>query len=491
MEGQGVPAALNYGLDQISGVSTNSFSIVSSSAGDEVSSGGRFTFLLPSVGIMDMKTSKVTFSLKLVGNGSRLPKYTTSLIDQIIIRAGGVTISQSQSGLFGAWRCIEEETGQVKTNEVSGHREVAGTMDYTGGILTANDAETYHTGIGSTSNLFEIDLGEISQCHPRLLDLSILPQISIEIVLANNTVLAAPKDSTLNKGQANNACVVNAGGLGVWSMLRPKLQANMYSLMSGAYENALRSRMEQTGFLQICFPNTVAFSQQFTGSARFSIAAMSLDKLTTVFRQRKHATAGGLVPLLGYASHTAASPTMNQIGGAGTANSGIARWQQKSQQFMLPTILPDPDVAGTGVVNGAGLDSAGVTAISYSNTGITTPITMQYSIQAALVPQYAVDQADLMALTCWANDIESLPDCRSYAEFFFNKCIFAYPLSLPKSEKDNRCSISGLSTIGSNAFITVNANGGNLNVNDFDALTFASTTAVLRVGSGKSIELIQ
>jgi len=45
MEGQGVPAALNYGLDQISGVSTNSFSIVSSSAGDEVSSGGRFTFL--------------------------------------------------------------------------------------------------------------------------------------------------------------------------------------------------------------------------------------------------------------------------------------------------------------------------------------------------------------------------------------------------------------------------------------------------------------
>ena len=491
MEGQGVPAALNYGLDQISGVSTNSFSIVSSSAGDEVSSGGRFTFLLPSVGIMDMKSSKVTFSLKLVGNGARLPKYTTSLIDQIIIRAGGVTVSQSQSGLFGAWRAIEEETGQVHTNEVSGHREVAGTMDYTGGILTANSAETYHTGIGATSNLFEIDLGEISQCHPRLLDLSILPQISVEIVLANNTVLAAPKDSTLNKGQANNACVVNDAGLGVWSMLRPKLQANMYSLMSGAYENALRSRMEQTGFLQICFPNTVAFSQQFTGSARFSIAAMSLDKLTTVFRQRKHATAGGLVPLLGYASHTAATPTMNQIGGCGEANGGIARWQQKSQQFMLPTVLPDPDAAGTGVVNGAGLDSAGTAAISYSQSGINTPITMQYSIQSALVPQYPVDQADLMALCCWANDIDTLPDCRSYAEFFFNKCIFAYPLSLPESEKDNRCSISGLSTIGSNAFITVNAAGGNLNVNDFDALTFASTTAVLRVGSGRSIELIQ
>jgi len=94
-------------------------------------------------------------------------------------------------------------------------------------------------------------------------------------------------------------------------------------------------------------------------------------------------------------------------------------------------------------------------------------------------------------LCCWANDIDTLPDCRSYAEFFFNKCIFAYPLSLPESEKDNRCSISGLSTVGSNAFITVSASGGNCNVDDFDALTFASTTAVLRVGSGKSIELIQ
>jgi hypothetical protein len=229
-------------------------------------------------------------------------------------------------------------------------------MDYTGGILTANDAETYHTGIGATSNLFEIDLGEIAQCHPRLLDLSILPQISIEVVLSNNTVLAAPKDSTLNKGQASNACDVNAAGFGVWSMLRPKLQANMCSLMSGAYDNALRSRMEQTGFIQVCFPNTVAFSQQFTGSARFSIAAISLNKLTTVFRQRKHATAGGLVPLLGYASHTAASPTMNSIGGAGTANCGIARWQQKSQQFMLPTILPDLDAAGTGEADAREVD---------------------------------------------------------------------------------------------------------------------------------------
>ena len=219
MEGSGVPSALSYGLDQISGVSTNSFSIVSSSAGDEVSSGGRFTFLLPSVGIMDMKTSKIGFSLKLVGNGSRLPKYTTSLIDQIIIRAGGVTVSQSQSGLFGAWRTIEEETGQVHTNEVSGHRECASSMDYVGSVLSANDAETYHTGIGATSSLFEIDLGEISQCHPRLLDLSILPQISVEVVLANNTALASCRDSNLNKGQANGACTVNAAGLGTWSML--------------------------------------------------------------------------------------------------------------------------------------------------------------------------------------------------------------------------------------------------------------------------------
>ena len=487
MEASGVPAVLQYGLDQISGVSTNSFSIVSSSAGDEVSSGGRFTFLLPSVGLMDMKSSKINFGIKLVGNGSRLGKYSTSLIDQIVVRAGGVTISQSQSGLYGVWNTIQEETGQTHQNEVSGHRECNGTMDAVGSILTANDAETYHVGIGATTNLFEISLGELAEIHPRLVDLSLLPQISIEVVLANDTVLASCKDSTLNKGQANNACVVNAASS--WSMLRPKLQANMYSLMSGAYENALRSRMEQTGFLQLCFPNTVAFSQQFTGSARFSIAAMSLNKLTTVFRQRKHATLGGFVPLLGYASHTAASPTMNQIGGAGAANTGIARYQQKSQQFMLPTVLPDPDAAGNGTVNGAGLDSAGTAAIDYGQGGITAPVNLQYSIQSALVPQYPVGQGEMMNLTCWANGIDALPDCKSYAEFFFNKCIFAFPLDLP-SERHDRCAISGLSTIGSNAFITVNGSGGNLNTSDFDCITFATTTSILRVGAGKSIELL-
>ena len=484
MDSAGIPNALLYAINSISGVSTNSFKVVSSSAGDEVSSGGRFSFMLPSVGLFDTKTSKITFSVKTTGAGTRLPKYATSLIDQIVVRMGGITVSQSQSGLYGVWNTIQEETGQTHQNEISGHRECLATMKSDGLILTAAGNESYHEGIGATSALFEIDLGEFAQCHPRILDLSLLPQVSIEVVLAGTAVLSAPKDSTKLRGQSNAVCAVNTVTSLGWSMLRPTLQANMYSLMSGAYENSLRARMEQTGFLQVCMPNTVSFSQAFTGSARFSISAMSLNKLTTVFRRKAFATAQGFIPLAGYAGLALTEATMNQVGGGANATTkqGIARYQGAFQQFSLPTKTPAHD-------EDKGKSTSGNDAMDYGNDDILTPVTLQYAIQSALVPQYPCDQAEMMNLTCWANNIDSLPDCKSHAEYFYNKCIFAFPLNLP-AEAHDRCSISGLSTVGSNAFIEVKGAGGNLDTTNYDCITFATTTSILRIGSGKAVELI-
>jgi len=480
----GIPNALAYSISQISGVSVNSFKITSATAGDEVSSGGRFTFLLPSQGILDLKTSKIQFSVKTTGSGTRLPKYATSLIDQLIVRMGGVTVSQSQSGLYGVWNTIQEETGQTHQNEVAGLRECLATMRSDGLILTADGNETYDTGIGATTALFEVNLGEMAECHPRLLDLSLLPQISIEVVLAGTSVLSAPKDSTKLRGQADAVCAVNTITSIGWSMLNPSLQANMYSLMSGAYENALRSRMEQTGFLQVCFPNTIAFQQNFNGSARFSVAAQSLNKLTTVFRRTDYATIGGFIPLAGYAGVALTEATMNQVGGGahGTTKQGVARYQGKFQHFSLPTKKPAHD-------EDKGLSTAGNDAMDYGNTSIDSEITMQYAIQSALVPQYPVNQGEMLNLTCWANNIDELPDCKSHAEYFYNKCIFAFPLNLPHEAQD-KCTLSGLSTVGSNAFIEVRATGGNLDSQHFDALIFASTTSILRIGQGKQIELI-
>lgn len=486
MENVGIPNALLYAINSISGVSVNSFKIVSSSAGAEVASGGRFTFQLPNVGLLDTKTSKIAFSIKTTGAGTRLPKFATSMIDQMVIRMGGITVSQSQSGLYGVWNTIQEETGQTHQNEISGHRECLATVSSDGTVMTSNGNETYEAGIGGTSALFEVDLGEFAQCHPRILDLSILPQISVEVVLAGTAVLSAPKNSLILRGAADNVCAVNTVTSLGWSMINPTLQANMYSLMSGAYEASLRSRMEQTGFLQICMPNTIAFQQAFTGSARFSISARSLNKLTTVFRRRTFATPTGFIPLAGYAGQTTGEGTLNSLGGGGTgqAKMGISRYQGAFQQFSLPTKVPAFDET-------KGLTAAGNDATDYGDATVKTSgaISMQYAIQSALIPQYPCDQANMLSLTCWANNIDQLPDCKSLAEYYYNKCIFAIPLNLPEEAKD-RCSITGLSTVGSNAFIEVRASGGNLNVSNYDALTFATTTAILRVGMGRSVELL-
>jgi hypothetical protein len=301
MENGSVPSVLSYALNQIQSVSVQSFQVQSSTGTGSVAPNGSIRFNLPQTGLMDFHTSKVYFSVTLTGNGARLPAYIDNLFSGIRVTAGGMTLIQNNN-LHGVISTLEYESGQYECDPLTGHKEVLDFTDAVGQNISAADTiETYGTGAGLHSRLFAVNLGALKTMCPRLVDLSLLPNIQVELIVAPASVIPAVKD-TIARGQADCICVAN-GSTPSFTIDRPVLNANCYAMLSSAYANGVRQRIADNGSITMKYKQNLAFTQNWTGSNRFSVASNSIDKITALWRLKGYQTGGlGLVPVNGRCS---------------------------------------------------------------------------------------------------------------------------------------------------------------------------------------------
>lgn len=463
-----LPSALNYALNQISGVSTNSFQVAPTSGAGSVTAGSQIRFLLPSVGMLDFKTTKISFSVKTSGNGARIPAYIGNLFQRIQVQAGGVTISQGSSH-HGVLETLKHKVGDKKPDYISGHPELLGTFTVDGKTLTTDDPETYDTKLGAHSRLFSIDLGEIAGISPRVVDLALLPQIEIILTVAPNNVLAAVKN--VGGRAADKLCTANAAASSAtFEILRPTLDCNMYSLMGGAYSAAVASRIQDVGFVQFCYSNNLVFNQVFNGSARFNVAAMSLKRLTAAFRLNSDepaTTVGGAVPVAGSSKGST---------GAVYDYVDVDRYEARCNQFKYPAKTPDQT------------EAKNVSGASWNYNLANDDLALQWKINSAMLPQYACDANECLEMTKWAYNKETLPS-KSLCQSLFNDFVFAVPLELPHNEWEKK-TISGLNSMGTNSYVELVGTGGNLETAKFDVFVIAECDTILRAGANKAIEVI-
>lgn len=462
-----LPSALNYALNQISGVSTNSFQISPTSGAGSVTAGSQIRFLLPSVGLLDFKTTKISFSVKTSGSGVRLPAYIGNLFQRIQVQSGGVTISQGSSH-NGVLETLRHKVGDKKPDYVCGHPEVLGKFALDGkAIGTADDNETYHAGLGLHSRIFSIDLGEIAGISPRVVDLALLPQIEIILTVAPNYVLTSVKDPD---GRATNKmCTKNtASASAAFEILRPTLDCNMYSLMGAAYSAAVASRIQDVGFVQFCYSNNLVFSQIFNGSARFNVAAMSLKRLSAAFRLTDATTIGGAIPVAG-SSKGAAGAVFDYLG-------DCDRYESAVNQFKYPAATPAQSEANN--VSGA----------AWNYNSVDNDLQLVWRINSARLPQYDCDANECLEMTKWAWNAETLPS-KSLCQSLYNDFIFAVPLELPHNQWEKK-TISGLNSMGTNSYIELCGTGSNLDTSNYEVFVFAECDTILRAGANKAIEVI-
>jgi len=474
----GIPSALSYSLNTLQGTSFNNFEVSPSTGAASVSAGGEIRFQLPNVGLLDFKTSKMTFSVTTTASkGARLPAHTDTLFSSMTVKAGGITL-YAGNNFHHILENVKYNMGVKKACGVTGHKDCLDGGDQEGTSLHADDASETYAGLGAANNIFSVDLGDMAKLSPRLLDLSILPALEITFRVNDDNCLSSIKNGV--KGRGNTAGATTDGPLAAKiTIVNPKFYCNMYSLASGAYQQAIRARMDDVGYLSICYDNHLCFNSSFTGSSRFSLSAMSLKRLTAVFRRNTATTQGAFIPIVGGATETIDGDdgaVYGILGSSRLAKSGISEYQGAVQSMCLPTVAPaaaaDVDKAAFGLYNA------------------TTPCNLAFKIQSAQIPQHFAGVDQQAELTKLAYNVEEFGKAKILPQYLANYYAFAIPLSLPESPLDKK-TISGLSTQSTNAFLELTSNGANVQTNgSYEVLIFACVDSILRVGAGKSIEVL-
>ncbi len=475
----GIPHALSYSLNTMQGTSFNSFELAPSTGTSSVGANGQIRFMVPNNGLLDVKTSKVTFSVTTTASkGCRLPAHADTLFQRLEVKAGGVTI-YSGSNFHGILENIKYNMGIKKACGVTGHKDFLDAGDAKGKFIgTANVSETYGEELGVASNMFAIDLGDFANIQPRLLSVDLLPSLEVILTLADNSVLSCVTSGILQRGAGSDITTVNSSASGAqFTVTNPRLYVNMYSLASGAYQNAIRSRMADVGYLSLCYDNNLCFNSEWTGSSRFSLSAMSLKRLTAVWRRKSASTISGAVPVAGgaCADFDGDGGVYGILGSSGANNGGIAEYQGAVQQFSLPTSEPAHNVT-----------SAAGASFHYDSANACD---FQWKIQSAQVPQYFADVVQQAELTKHAYNVEEFGKAKIMPQYLFNYHAFSIPLELPTSPLDKKV-ISGLNSMSTNMFVELTSSGSNRDLSNYDVLIFATIDNILRVGEGKAIELL-
>ena len=183
-----LPPNVSYFMQRLQGVSTSHFKVFPQS-GDSGSAGKIIRFELPSNSYVNMRSLRFMFNVTLTGAGGRVPNDVASFIERVSIYAGGVLV---QNG-FQGYNVLTHAKASLlggKCNPTLGHPEICRAVSsHDKSALTsggANIAESYTTSdVALCIDNWEGLLGSI-ECS--IIDLGLLPQITLEIQLADDAV---------------------------------------------------------------------------------------------------------------------------------------------------------------------------------------------------------------------------------------------------------------------------------------------------------------
>jgi len=496
MSGQ-IPSTLSLAVSKIAGLSTNSFKITPTTGSGSSGPGQQIRVLLPTAGFIHLPSTKLYFSVTTAVNGTRLPKFTSSLIQRVQILCGGVTISAGNPvhGIVESMKNVIRDEEKCLASE---HPEMVLGMDYlgkkfdyagTGGKPSAAP-ESYATGQADQAGIFSVDLGDFFQTlHPNYIDLALMGQIEVVLTVAENSVLSCVA-GTFDNGVANSFSLDGgAAGTSTFQIVNPVCIANMVSFLDSSYPMALRQKILDQGYVQYHFNEHITFQQAFNGNSRFNLAAASLNKIHTVFTSTDSLTQGGAVPIAGQAC--AAGGNANAcsypwVGAATLTNGagnvalcgGVQKYQGKFQQFKLPATEPAQNAAKNNT--GAAYD--------YS-AALAKPVELQYRINSTQVPNTFLNPQQVCEVTKYSNGLKEFKGIKSFIEFLFNKFVMSYRFNLVTNEWDVP-TISGLDSRNANSMIEVVSNGGNTALSGYNSLIVCDITKLVRVGDGKQLECI-
>ena len=314
------------------------------------------------------------------------------------------------------------------------------------------------------------------------------------------------------------------------------LQVQVLGLATSVLDQLVESRIASVGYLSLPFKNYYTYSSQMANSTmRFSANSASLDKLWITYRATSHATSGGVHAVIGHKLFGGLTNIGSAIlngavsgakvitfdlpvgrvttatglrkgdfvrGYAGTANACLSRIASvdSATQVTVEDNMTLGDNTGIDFMREMGVSSfdAGGTLGSNSEKYIskffrfrdptaaadTTPSTYSLQVNGATLPAYKLGVNEFYEISKQSAEsykIDKEMTLSQYKDSYFVQC-FAF--NLPGSDITRMA--SGLDTRAVSAQMGLELAG----VDDSQIDIFVETTAELRVGSGRSIEVI-
>jgi hypothetical protein len=427
-----LPPNVSYFMQRLQGVSTSHFKVFPQSS-DNASAGKIIRFEMPSNSYVNMRSLRFMFNVTLTGAGGRVPNDVSSFIERVSIYMGGVLV---QNG-FQGYNVLSHAKAALlgsKCNPTLGHPEICRAVSsHTGLTLldgggTALIAESYTgTDVALCIDNWEGLLGSI---EPSIIDTGLLPQITLEIQLADDAVCpcADTADLTIDLF-ASGAAASTASA--TYALSNLALHCEVIGMATSVLDQIVEQRISSVGYLSLPFKNYFTTIASHNDTSRFNVNSASWDKLWITYRDTTYSTQKQPIRVSGH-----------KTSGAFTSPATIAATNSSPGAVTQDIGVPDYDLGGSSVFNNNNEKylSGYFNFSEKSPTTVQNNATYQLQINSASVPSYKMTMPEAYAMT--VNSIGK-GKCNhaitldQYRKHFFVQC---YRFNLEKSEEQRLAS---------------------------------------------------
>ena len=481
---------LSYGAQLMTGVSKNNIRIEPLNGGPGgIGAQQILSFQLPTAAIIDWRTLKLAFAPQTFGAGEdsttgncRLSPNAASLIESYQVVLGGVTVFDSGVHYNSLCHLYNNFSAEHNADSATMHPAMVRYASYIDGGgdgaippgLLAGSSKC--EGYSALNNRVAVCIDKwrgFFASSPRLFNTALVPPITINFVLASNSILTTSAGQGIEVDLTAGTSFMEAGaGSCTFKIFNSRLNIDVYSIANQAYTDMLTQRMQDLGHLTVPFESWTSSTNTHTGSTLFSTSSSSLDKIISIFRKTDYATQKAPVPAWGHknedfwgtdssgtAVHNVGISNTVDRGGLAKLNTDTEKWLSTYFQYTLER-----------------------------NPANSYPL-MQYQINSSAYPQYQANPLEVYGLTkdCFDTGIAPSQEM-SLKQFETDYFAFGVRLNLPNSSFSRLQSGLDLRSMAASCQL-VTQNVGNAN-GQASVVVYAIMTSLLKVGFGRTIEVV-
>ncbi len=474
-----LPANVSFFMSRLQGVSVSHFKIFPQTS-QTAGANAIIRFELPSNSLINLRSLRMLFNAKMTSNGGRLPNKIDSLISRIAVYAGGVLLANNYDN-YHLLRHAKDALLGDKCDAATGHPEIPRTKSYHNGkgdgadpLTAANAKEDYTTGIADGESQFCIDYWEgfLGTLEPGIIDTGLLPQITVEITLAENNVCPCCNNVSLGTAaQSSNFAAVNAAAP-VYQLSNLSMQVEVLGMATSVLDQIVEQRIAQVGYVSLPFKNYFSYTSTHVSTTKFHVNSASWDRMFITYRPTTYADKAAPRAVAGYkiAGGFLSTATNTPVATATELDIGV----------------PTYDAGGVLDTNKEKYLSR-YFRMQLLKQDAASDAQFTFQINGATVPSFKCNTTEMYAITKNSLDTYHTNLHMTMNQYQSDYFVQAMRFCLPDSDFGRLA--SGLDTRSVSANATLETT--NLLTAGVNVVIFAECTSELRVGSGRAIEVIQ